>query len=358
MLLDIPVKPDGEALLRNLRREGTPERVHFMELGIDGEIAQAVMQRFGLGQSVAQDDPVRHHRLGIELHRFLGYDYYPCHLGHAGFPRDKLAVADTAPDGQRREQRSWTNEHEGPIQTWEDFERYPWPDPAKADTSALEWCSENLPDDMCLRCGACQVFEQVTWLMGYEGLCLAIHDQSDLVDAMFQRVGELHYGFAEVICQFPRVDFLFGGDDMGFRTQTMVGPQVLMEKSIPWHAKMARLAHEHGKLYLLHSCGKLGAIMPALIEAGIDGRHSFEDVIEPVTEAKRKWGEHMAVLGGIDVDFLARAGEAAIRRRVRDTLDICQPGGGYCLGSGNTVANYIPVENYLVMLDEGRRYGG
>ena len=26
----------------------------------------------------------------------------------------------------------------------------------------------------------------------------------------------------------------------------------------------------------------------------------------------------------------------------------CQPGGGFCLGSGNTVANYI-LENYLIM---------
>ena len=27
------------------------------------------------------------------------------------------------------------------------------------------------------------------------------------------------------------------------------------------------------------------------------------------------------------------------------------------LGTGNTVANYIPVDNYLAMLDEGRRHG-
>jgi len=41
---------------------------------------------------------------------------------------------------------------------------------------------------------------------------------------------------------------------------------------------------------------------------------------------------------------------------VRDTLDACMPGGGYCLGTGNTVANYVPLASYLAMLDEGRRY--
>ena len=95
--------------------------------------------------------------------------------------------------------------------------------------------------------------------------------------------------------------------------------------------------------------------MPALIDdVRIDGKHSFEDTILPVTEAKKKYGDRIALLGGIDVDFLCRADEKAIRKRVCETLEICLQGGGYCLGTGNSVANYIPLDNYLVMLDEGR----
>jgi uroporphyrinogen decarboxylase len=75
-----------------------------------------------------------------------------------------------------------------------------------------------------------------------------------------------------------------------------------------------------------------------------------------VTDAKRRYGHRLSLLGGIDVDVLCRAGEAEIRNRTRETLAVCQPGGGYCLGTGNSVANYIPMENYLAMLDEGRKY--
>ena len=46
-----------------------------------------------------------------------------------------------------------------------------------------------------------------------------------------------------------------------------------------------------------------------------------------------------------------------MRQRTRETLEACQPGGGYCLGTGNTVANYIPLDRYLAMLDEGRKWG-
>jgi len=45
-----------------------------------------------------------------------------------------------------------------------------------------------------------------------------------------------------------------------------------------------------------------------------------------------------------------------VRRRVRETLDACPPASGYCLGSGNSIASYMPVENFLAMLDEGRRW--
>jgi uroporphyrinogen decarboxylase len=120
---------------------------------------------------------------------------------------------------------------------------------------------------------------------------------------------------------------------------------------------MAKLSHEAGRPYILHSCGNLSAIMDDLIQdVGIDGKHSFEDTIEDIRDVKAQYGDRIAVLGGIDVDFLCRADEQSIRARVRDTIEKCQPGGGFCLGTGNSVANYIPIDNYLAMLDEGRKY--
>jgi uroporphyrinogen decarboxylase len=136
-----------------------------------------------------------------------------------------------------------------------------------------------------------------------------------------------------------------------------MSPDFLRAKILPWHARCARIAHAKGKPYLLHSCGNLDQIMEDLIQdVGIDGKHSYEDTILPVTEAKRRYGGRISILGGIDMDFLCRAKAPAVRKRVRDTLTVCMEGGGYCLGTGNTVANYVPLDAYLAMLDEGRRY--
>jgi len=145
---------------------------------------------------------------------------------------------------------------------------------------------------------------------------------------------------------------------MGFRSGLLIGPDDLREFVLPGHRLVAALAHEDDRLYLLHSCGRLELIMEDLIEdVCIDARHSFEDTAEPVVEVESRYGSRVSLIGGIDMDFLCRAEEAQVRERVRKTLDACQPGGGYCLGTGNSVANYIPIGNYLAMLDEGRRYG-
>ena len=49
--------------------------------------------------------------------------------------------------------------------------------------------------------------------------------------------------------------------------------------------------------------------------------------------------------------------EEDIRKRTRHILEECWEGGGYIFGSGNSLANYVPLDNYLYMLDEGRRFG-
>jgi len=47
--------------------------------------------------------------------------------------------------------------------------------------------------------------------------------------------------------------------------------------------------------------------------------------------------------------------EEEVRAHARFLIDQCLPGGGWALGTGNSVANYIKVENFLAMLEEGHK---
>jgi len=354
----VDVKPDWQAFHDCILRKGTPERVHHIELFLDHEVKLALCERYGLCDGLDPDDPYFNLRREIAVQRFCGYDYVRQGIEGLDMPMRRSSTEDTA-DLARNGGRSYIDEHQGPITNWEEFEAYPWPDPHKARTDALEWYNEHLPDDMCIigSGGFAHFAEHLTWLMGYETLCYALYDQRDLVKAISDRLIETYEVALRRMLQFDRVKIIWGSDDMGFKTGTLISPDDLREFVLPGHRLMARMSHAAGRPYLLHACGQLTEIMEDLIEdVRIDGRHSFEDTIEPVTEAYERYGDRIAILGGIDVDFLCRADEEQIRARVRRTLEQCLPGGGYCLGSGNSVANYVPVDNYLAMVDEGRRF--
>jgi uroporphyrinogen decarboxylase len=195
--------------------------------------------------------------------------------------------------------------------------------------------------------------------MGLEHFLVSLYDQPELVRTVVDRVGQVILEAFEGLCQMDAVFALWLGDDLGFKTATLLSPEHLREYILPWHRRYAELAHRTGRLFLLHSCGNVEAIMPDLIEeVGIDAKHSFEDVIVPVEEFKRRWGHRVAVLGGVDVDLLARGSREAVTARTRQILEACSLRGGYACGSGNSITNYVQADNYLAMVETLHRFNG
>jgi uroporphyrinogen decarboxylase len=93
--------------------------------------------------------------------------------------------------------------------------------------------------------------------------------------------------------------------------------------------------------------------MDALItDIKIDGKHSYEDVIIPVQEFQTRYGDRLAVLGGLDVNILSASTPEQVREKARFLIETCGSRGRYALGSGNSIPSYVPPENYLAMIDE------
>ena len=353
-------KPDIETFCAVVRRERIPSRPPLVELMVDEELMSYFLGKHLKRKWVGIEDRETREtylRNNIEFWYRFGYDYIRL-SGGLNFPGRSRVTEDTASLSSGK--RGWAEEGRGPISSWEEFEKYPWPDVEKVDLEPYEFVSRNLPEGMGLfACPSAGILEvPLNSLMGYETLSFALYDKPDLVKAVFDRVGELIYGFYKRIVGLSSLYGFFQGDDMGFKTATLFSPQTLREYVLPWHKKIASLAHENGLLYLFHACGNLEAIMEDLIEdVRIDAKHSFEDAIMPVAEFRKKYGDRIAVLGGVDVDVLARSSQENVRKRTREILDECMSSPGYALGSGNSVANYVPAENYVAMVEEGLNWG-
>lgn len=289
------------------------------------------------------------------FYRELGYSLVKFELA-LPFASHHLLAPDTAPHVQR--DRSWNDQHHGVISSWADFDQYAWPKVEDFDFSPFEVLNRRLPDGMGLMLShAGGPFEKLSDLMSYEGLCLALYDDFALVKAVQDRVGELMERFYAHLLDLERVVALFPGDDMGFRSGTLIAPNHLRELCLPWHRRFAGMAHAHGIPYFLHSCGRLTGIMDELTQTtGIDGKHSYEDAIIPVETFQEQYGGNkpggIAVLGGLDLNILAAGTPAQVRERTRFLIEACNPRGRYAIGSGNSIPSYIPVGNYLAMVQE------
>lgn len=352
------VSPDFHEFEQVIKGEKEPSRVHLVELGMDPEVLRFLIEQELDEEWIPNTQPTRKEfaRQRVDVYARMGYDYAPAGTGFSNMPAFKeRTTTDTAT--LSRGERHWVEEGGGIVKSWEDFERIKW-ESIKPDLSMMEEMRQVLPDGMKLVVGT-TVFEMILErFLGYEDLFVLSVDQPDLVEAVFQCWGERVYELYSEAIAYPEVGAIFHADDLGFKTSTIMSPEFLRKNVFPWLRSYATLAHEHGKTYWYHCCGNVLQVMDELIGyVGIDAFHSFQDVIIPIGEFMQRYGHRVGALGGVDMDKLARMEEGELRGYVRDILNQCMP-GRFALGSGNTVANYIPTNNYLAMVEEARNWPG
>jgi len=248
---------------------------------------------------------------------------------------------------------------QGPIQNRDDFEKYPWD-----EIPSLYWnyaekyfdaMIKNLPDRMKAVGGNGNgVFEISEDLVGLEYLPYIQIDYPELYSDLFNKIGDMmatvwqkfldKYKDAFVACRF--------GDDLGFKSSLLTNPQTVRENILPQYKKIINMIHNAGNPFLWHSCGCIFEIMDDVITLGINAKHSNEDAIAPYSRWIKDYSNKIGLLGGFDMDFLCqKPPEVVFETVVRSGKEYRNSANGYALGSGNSIPDYVPVENYLAMIE-------
>ncbi|GAP07374.1 uroporphyrinogen-III decarboxylase [Anaerolinea thermolimosa] len=273
--------------------------------------------------------------------RNAGYDYYDILLPGFDFPAGPV------------EKRRTVSQNEGAvIRDRKSFQQYSWMDPDAADWALLDQVAHELPPGMQLIVyGPSGVLENAINLVGYEALCMLIVDDPDLAMDIFGEIGSRLERYYSIAARHPAVGACISNDDWGFRTQTLFSPAGMRRFVFPWHKRIVQAIHAAGKPAILHSCGHFERVMDDIVnEMGYDARHSYEDTILPVEEAYERYHQRIAILGGIDVDFVCRASPEEVYRRSKAMLERTRERGAYALGTGNSVPEYVPDEGYFAMI--------
>jgi|UPI0003A8A804 uroporphyrinogen decarboxylase len=340
--------PNIESLIATLRRQKAAY-IPVVELGIHNSIKARFIGR-----------PINSLADEVEFWLRAGYDYIKLQP-KADFNPGGLFLQDatnTTTNLDGSVVRKWATEGKGIITDWQSFEQYQFPKESDFDYSAFEQVKSLLPEGMGVIGQYGDIFTMVWELMGFEQFAYATFDQPNLIQALFDKIGNLVLSMFRYFADSDVVDVLWYSDDIAYVSGPMISPQLLRKYFFPWLKKIGDLAKASHKPLIYHTDGLLYTLMDDIIAAGVDALHPIEPKAMSLKETKQRWGEQLCLIGHVDVDLLARGTPEQIRQQVRQNIQEAGYNGGYCVGSGNSIPEYVNFANYVAMLEAAREFGG
>ncbi len=138
-------------------------------------------------------------------------------------------------------------------------------------------------------------------------------------------------------------------------------PAIFREIFVPFIREHAALVHQYDGIYHIYDDGKMMQTLGDYVEAGAD-------VVETLTpppvgdvdlaEAKRLYGDRTCLKGHMDLLYVIKMGTPeTIAEAVREAIEVAAPGGGFILGSSDSIREGTPVGNVRAYFEAAHRYG-
>jgi uroporphyrinogen decarboxylase len=245
-----------------------------------------------------------------------------------------------------------------------EIEAYPWPDPDDWDYSCIEPAIDAFHQEFAIMLGSWNpVFDQVLDFFSMDTALINLHLRPDLIEATVERVTSFWYEVYKRYFAAARgnADIFSMGDDFAGQLGMMIDPRDWRRFLLPAYRRLFGLARENGLRVWFHSCGAITAILPDLIDAGLDVWETVQAHLpgnEP-TRLKKEFGSSITFFGAVNTQATLPFGTPGeVRREVRERIRILGKGGGYICGPDHHVKTHFPIENTMAMLEEIDRFRG
>lgn len=253
------------------------------------------------------------------------------------------------------------------AKTYDDIDNHTWPTLSDEEAEFLEREAKRLyqeTDYAILASFGGNIYEQGHFDFGFENFMtllagnpeLATYYMDKLADSWIEQLRKWLPAVRDYV-QIVQV-----GDDLGMQTGPQISPQMYRELIKPFHARIYQYIKENSDLHIfLHSCGSIYALLPDLIEIGVD-------IINPVqykaadmdpVRLKREFGKHLTFWGGgCDTQHvLTRGTISQIKREVEEMVSIFAPGGGFVFTQVHNIQSDIAPEKVIALYDTAYQVG-
>jgi uroporphyrinogen-III decarboxylase len=249
------------------------------------------------------------------------------------------------------------------AETVQEIHDYAWPDPAWMDVSHIREEVLQYSGQYAILGGDWSPFwHDALDLLTFRNLSYKMYDNPELVDALLQHLVDYYFEVSRRIFDAAAdvIDIYFIGNDFGGQTGPLIGEKLFRRFFVPHLKRLADLGHDYGLKVLMHCCGGFAPLIPAMIEAGLDGVQALQPTCRGMDPADLKagFGDKIVLMGAVDTQLLIEGTPDQARAETRRILEIMKPGGGYiCSPSHDYLLPETPVENVLALYETVREYG-
>ena len=248
----------------------------------------------------------------------------------------------------------------------QDLEKCVWPDPAdpgrlRGLRERARAIHENTGYAVILNLGVGPI-HQCQFLRGWAEFLSDLLVGPAFAEALLERVSAMWVGITTRALEEAGdfVDLVIFGDDLGAQKTTLIRPELYRRMVKPHHQRMVEAARRYGKPVLYHTCGSVYALIPDLIEIGIDALNPIQVAAAEMDtkRLKREFGRDLAFWGAIDnQQVLPRGTPEDVRQEVKRRIDDLADGGGYVLCAAHNLQQDVPPENIVAMYEAALSYG-
>jgi uroporphyrinogen decarboxylase len=216
--------------------------------------------------------------------------------------------------------REYRRRYEGPIE-----ERYPadW-DAAKQHLSATD-CPLTLMNPLA---GTFGYYSMLRNWIGTENLSYLWYDDPALIRECLDFLTDFILRLLERALREIAFDFVIIHEDMAGKGGPLMGPKLFAEFLLPHYRRYIDFLKGHGVgLVLVDTDGDHNVLIPAFLEAGVDGFCPMERAagMDPA-QVRREYGRSVCMIGGVDKREIAK-GPAAIDAELERLAPVVESGG-------------------------------
>jgi len=321
-----------------------PDRVPLVETLVSYKI-----QSEFLGEEVCENDL----KARVKFWKKAGYDYIPLDLGllQAGEINEdsKIIKALGIKEDSAKED---SLKKISVIKEDEDFYSIDWGKISRISDKEFHDVKDFLPKKMKVIAVSGKIFTLPWMLMGFENFCECIYSKPSLVKNVIEKISEIQIEAIEKIIDLEQVGAVWIADDLAFGNGLIISQKHLREYIFPVYKKIVSKCHKKNKVVFFHSDGQIISIIEDLISIGFDALHPIDPNVTNlnIKDIKEEYGKRIAIFGNVDVKLLAEGNPEQVKNRVHFLLENIAPGGGFALGSGNSVPEWANIDNYKMMV--------